>query len=182
MNLKQYHRYRMQFTGKWANGSAICMGASIFLLAVYFFLLRDFSSIKTGEAVFLLALPLLLGVAYLVLFRFVRLNSPGAFAILGAVFCLVLMIGSFSTGYILRIVLGCVWYILSALVMLACAGGFLPGALPASLMFRVAFIVRLLFDLKVRSLSTWVFEASNLALILSLSCLPMLFVPVKHKR
>jgi len=182
MVLKKYHRYRMQFTGKWERATAIGMGASVFLLAVYFFLMRGLGSIKVGEAVFLLTLPLLLSIAYLVLLRYVRLDSPGVFAILGAVFCLVLMISTFTSGSILRMILGCIWYGFSALLLLACAGGFLPGTLPASLVFRVAFVVRLLFDLKLRSLGAWVYEASALALILALSCLPMLFVPVKHKR
>lgn len=183
MNLKKYHRYRMDFSSTAARLSVLCMGGSLFLLAVYYFLLRDFSTIKAAEAIFSLVLPIVLCVGYIVLIRFVKLNAPGLFAIVGTAVCLVLMISAFSSGSLLHGVLGCVWYILSALVLIGVAGGYFPGTQPASVMFAIAMTVRLLaFDLRLRGITNWVHELAVLLLIAAMICLPGSFQPVKPRK
>lgn len=182
MNLKQYHRYRMDFGSKAARLSTLFIGGSLFLLAVHYFLLRELSSVKAAEAIFKLTLPILLSVAFIVLGRILKLNAPGLFAIVGAAFCLVLMISAFSSGSLLRGVLGGIWYILCAVVLLGTAGGFLPGTQPATVMFAVALIIRLVFDLRLRGISNWVYELSGLLLIAALMCLPRSFQPIKHRK
>lgn len=183
MNFKQYHRCRMDFTVKAAGFSGLFTGAYLFLLCVYFFFLRELSSIKAGEAVFGLILPMLLCIAYITLFRFVKWNAPGLFAIIGAAFCLILMIGALSSGNILHGVLGVVWYILCGLVLIAAAGGYLPGTKPASVMFGIGLAVRvLLFDLSLRGITNWVLELAYLMLIAALICLPSCIVPAKPRK
>ena len=182
MNLKQYHRYRMDFGSKAAKFSALFIGGSLFLLAVHYFLLRELSSIKAAEAIFKLTLPILLSVAFIVLGRILKVDAPGLFAIVGAAFCLVLMISAFSSGNLLRGVLGGIWYILCAVILLGTAGGFMPGTQPAAAMFAVALIVRLLFDLRLRGISNWVYELSCLQLIAAMICLPGTFQPIKPRK
>lgn len=176
MNLKQYHRYSVHFSGKWAKAALISMGISLFLLTVYYFCFRSIDSIGFAECLFSLILPIVICIGFIALIRIIRLNSPGIFAIMGAALCILLLIGTFSSGSILRILLACIWYPLSALVLIACAGGFLPGKLPASIMFAVMLVARvLLFTLHLRGASAMVYEISELCMIISLFCLPMMF-------
>ena len=183
MNLKQYHRYRMDFTSKAASISALCMGVSLFLLSVYYFLLRDLSSIKSAEAIFGLVIPMLVSVAFIVLIRFVKWNAPGLFAIIGAVVCLTLMITAFSSGSLLRGILGGVWYIFCGIILIAVAGGYFPGTMPACVMFSIALIVRLLaFDLRLRGVSNWVHELAILSMIFAWICLPHCFQSAKPRK
>ena len=182
MNLKQYHRYSVNFTGKWAKATLISMGISLFLSTVYYFCFRSIDSIGFAECLFSLILPILICIGFIALIRIFHLNSPGIFAIMGAALCIFLLVGTFSSGSILRIILAGIWYPLSALVLIACAGGFLPGKLPASIMFVVTLVARiLLFGLRLREASALVHEASDLCLILSLACLPMMFRPGKNR-
>ena len=183
MNLKQYHRCRMDFTVKAAGFAGLFMGAYLFLLCVYFFFLRDLASVTAGETVFGLILPMLLCIVYIVLLRFVKLNAPGLFAIIGAAFCLVLMIHAFSSGNLLRGVLGGIWYILCGLVLILSAGGYLPGTLPASTMLGIGFLLRVvLFDLRLRGITAWIYELAFLMLIAALTCLPLCIVPAKPRK
>ena len=183
MNLKQYHRCRMDFNTKAAGFTGLFTGAYLFLLCVYFFYLRDLASITVGETVFGIILPMLFCIVFIVLFRFVKLNAPGLFAILGAVFCLLLMINAFSSANLLRGILGGVWYILCGFVLIIAAGGYLPGTLPASTMFSVGLCLRVvLFDLSLRGIHDWVYELAHLMLISALICLPRCIVPAKPRK
>ena len=183
MNLKQYHRCRMDFSVKAAGFAGLFTGAYLFLLCVYFFFLRDLSSIKAGEAVFGLILPMLLCILFIVLLRFVKLNAPGLFAIIGAAFCLLLMINTFSTGNLLHGVLGAVWYILCGLGLIISAGGYLPSTAFASAMFGIGLALRVvLFDLRLRGITNWVYEFALLMLIAALTCLPLCIVPAKPRK
>lgn len=183
MKLKQYHRYSMDFTCKAANVSAICMGASLFSLCIYFFLLRTIATIGAAEAILSLALPIVLVVAYICLLRFAKMNAPGMFAILGAAFCIILIFGTFTSGNMLRVLLGCIWYVLCAVVLISTAGGYIPGTLLAAIMFAIGLIVRILFfSLRLRDISKCVYELSSLCLLLALVCLPLCFKPGKSRK
>ena len=182
MKQKQYHRYMINFTGKWANTAVICMGISFFLLAVHYFGLRSLDSVRFAECLFSLILPMLCCIGFVVLIRILRFNAPGIYAILGCMLCLSLMIGTFSSGSILRLVLACIWYPLSAFVLIICAGGFLPGRLPATMMLFIALVVRILsFSLHLRGAAAWISEIAVLSMILALCCLPMTFCSGKKR-
>ena len=183
MKLKQYHRYCMDFTCKAANVSAMCIGASLFALCFYFFLLRTIATIGAAEAILSLALPIVLMVAYISLMRFVKVNAPGMFALLGAAFCVILIFGTFASGNMLRVLLGCIWYLLCAVVLIATAGGYIPGTLPSAIMFAIAFLVRILFFApRLRDIPKCVSELSSLCLLIALICLPLCFKPGKSKK
>ena len=169
--------------GKWANASVLCMAGALFALAVYYFALVGLSAIGFLEAVFCLFLPLLLMAGYIVLIRFYRWNAPGLFAIMGLMFCLFLFFGTFGSGNILRIILGVIWYPLSALILVACAGGHLLKKQPAVLVFPVAIFFRVIvFDLGRISLTGWVYEISAVLTLSALACLMMSFETVKGRR
>lgn len=180
--MKQYHRYHMDFTGKWAKASGICMGASLFLLAVYYFCVTPFGDHGVMEILFCLCLPLIASVAYVVLLRVLRWDAPGIYGILGALLCLSFLVGVFFSGSVVRIILGVVWYALCALVLLAALGGYLPGKLPSSAVFGISIAIRLIFfDIGKLGLAQWIGEGATLCAMASLVCLPMALVSVHSK-
>lgn len=156
------------------------MGLSVFLRMLCYFGLTNLGDLGFGSVLFVVILPLLLSVGQIVVLRLLRWDAPGIHAILAAVLCLLLLIGTFFTGSVLRILLGVLWYGLSAAVILACAGGYLPGRLPAAGMLWIAALVRLLaFDLGSLSLTGWIGEASVLLAICAYACLILAMEPMK---
>ena len=72
MNLKRYNRYQIDLTGKWANASLVCMGTSVFLLMLRYFGLTNLADLGFGSVLFLVVLPLMLGIGQLVILRLLR--------------------------------------------------------------------------------------------------------------
>lgn len=180
--MKQYHRYRMDFDGNAVVWSGVCMGVSIFALVAYYLGLEHGYSLSSGAKFLQLWLPLVLCTVYTLLLRIFRWNAPGLYAIFGCLFCVLLMIGLFSGGNVLRIVLGILGYLIGGAALIFAAGGYLPGRLPAAVCFAVILIVRLLcFDLGRISGWQWIPEISQLSMICGLMLLPIGMVQGKNK-
>ncbi len=179
--MKQYRRYQMNFAGEWLRRSAMCMGMSVFLLAVYylgFFNLQDFSFGKLFVGFWF---PLSLGVVYVVLLRGIKWNAPGVYAILCAAFCLVYILASFQSGNALRILLAIPGYVLGAGIYLIVVGGYFPAWLPASLFFGGAILIRVLFFDHGLSLVDWLKEGAILLSMAAFLFLPLGLKQVKKK-
>lgn len=182
MNWKIYKRYQMDMAGKWARFCGVMMSASFFLRIVYYFGLKNLRDIPGSEIFATMILGLVLCAGFVVVLNYLRLNAPGIYGILGSAHCLLLIIGNFSSGSALRIVLSILWYVLCALVLLATIAGYLPGRLLSAGMFFFAAFVRLAaFDLGKISLLRWVTEGAVLCVILALAAIPMALKPVKEK-
>lgn len=174
--MKRYNRCFMDLENKWTNASVLCMAGALFTLAVYYFALLGLSSTGVLEAVFCLFLPLLLMAGYIALIRFLKWNAPGLFAIMGLMFCIFLFFGTFGSGNFLRIILGVIWYPLSALILVFCAGGYLPKKQPAVFVFPIAVFFRVIvFGIGRISLIGWVYEISAVLTLAALGCLMMSF-------
>lgn len=126
MKLKRLVNYSMDFDGKWAAVSSLCMGIAFFAQAIYYFVFADLLTCGTYSLAVGLILPLLLEAAWFIMLRAVRFNSPGAFAILAALLCILLAAQSFLYGNTLRTVLAVLWYLIAAVAVIFVAGGFLP--------------------------------------------------------
>lgn len=182
MQLKQHNRYVMDPDGKWTKASVLCMAGALFALLVYYFGLRGLVSVGFLEAVFCLFLPLALMVAYIVLIHFKRLNAPGLFAIIGLFLCVFLFFALFGTGNILRIILGAFAYPITALILVASAGGYLPGKKPYVYAFAVIIFFRVIvFSIGRAGLVGWVYEISSCLVLAALACLMMGFESRKTK-
>lgn len=179
--MKQYNRYRMDFDGRWLRWSATCIGASMFLQILQYAVLQELTT--PGAHIWNLWVPLAFGLVYIILLRGIRLNAPGVYAILGLMVCIWLLIGVFSAGDTLRTVLATIGYLLCGAVLILCAGGFLPGRLPAAICFGVVFAVRLYFYGFGRITGAdWLPEIPQLGFLVALICLPMGMVPGKPKQ
>ncbi|MBE6986047.1 MAG: hypothetical protein E7433_01290 [Ruminococcaceae bacterium] len=149
---------------------------------MYYFGLTNIFTYNTGTIIMQIILPLSLCAGYIVLLRAVKLNAPGIFAILGAAFCLMVMIWNFSTGDILRILLSVVFYLLSGLVLLATAGGYLPGRLLSSGLFLALLVFRyLMYAPSFRHIGQFILELSVLCIPASLFCLTRCMKEVKNR-
>ena len=136
------------------------------------------------EIFFTMILGTALCLGYLITLSVMRLNAPGIYGILGAIHCVLLIFGSFTTGDPLRIVLAVLWYALASGVLILTVGGYLPGRLLAMLMFAIPIIVRVFFyDFGHLSILHWVREFGVLLALIGLACLPMglKFAPLRNK-
>lgn len=181
--MKQYYRFRMNFDGMWMKASTFCMGLSLLLLAIYYFGMTEFGEHGVAEILLLLCIPLALTIAFIVLLTVLRWDAPGIYGILGAVFCIIFLITTIFSGNVIRMALGAVWYILSAVVYLAVTGGYLPGKLPGAAVFAIAMIARILFvggDLT--SLKGLASEGSTLVAMAGLMFLPLSMIPANASK
>ena len=183
MKMKQYHRYHIKFSGAWYNASCVFMGMSLFLMAIYYLGLTALADHGAAKSIFCLFLPLAATGGYIVLLRVLRWDAPGIYAMLGAFLCLLMIIGLFFTGNVIRILLGILWYAVCGFLLLAYAAGFLPEKLPVGVVFGIAIAVRVLFfSLGKLSLIGWIGEGATLFALAGLLCLPRLLVPVQGKQ
>ena len=182
MNLKKYGDFPVDFKSKHAVAAGGFMGLFIFLRMLYYFGFLKFSEAGAGELILLLILPLLVGIAFLVLYSGIRLNAPGIYGILGAIFCVFLILWSLFTGDVLRIILAVLWYLLAGTMLLGTAGGFLPDNGFAAVSFGAAAVIRVLLftlpDLLTMGMSYFPAGLNSFAdvfLVLSLQCLSLSF-------
>lgn len=181
MKLKIYKRYMLDFRSKWLMPSALLMGLSFFCRIVYYFGLTNLSTCSFGEVVFYMVLPLLLCGGYVVAMSALKLNAPGIYGMLGAGLCLLMIVWSFPTGDVLRIILSVIVYAAAGIVVVATTGGYLPGKLLSSVLFAMPLICRFLFYRKGLSIFDWFLELSVLSLLVSLFCLTRCLKEGKHR-
>ena len=154
------------------------VGISFFLRVLYYFGIVNLQDIGGGEIFLSLILPLLLCSAFIVLFRVLRWNAPGIYAIIGSAVCILLLIWNFSTGDFWRILFSIFLYIVAAVLLLATAGGYLPLKEPATIAFVLILLFRvLLYSTGKSGLGEYICEFSSLFLILSLLALTRCFKP-----
>ena len=182
LQLKRYDRYLIDFKGKWVTRCASLLGISLFIRVVYFFGLMNVTQCSTAEVLFDMVLAMGLTIVFLVFFSAMKRNAPGLYAILGAVFLVLTMITTFSSGDALRIVLAVLGYGAAAAALIATVSGYLPGRLLSSLLILIPLVVRLFcFDLGNLGLFQWVLEISWLLLLGSLFCLTRALKAIKHR-
>lgn len=182
MQLKQYTRFQVDFESKWITAFGALTGLSFFLRIVYYFGLMSLRDVSIIE----LLTSALMGIilcGIVVCMNCLHMNAPGLYGLIGAAQCLLLIILSFTTGSPLRIILAIIWYALTALVLLATVGGYLPGRLLAALMFALPGVVRLLFfDLGKLGIIKWFRELGVLSILAAFVCFAMGLKPASDKK
>ena len=180
--LKQYLHYRIDFSAKAVTVSGTCIGVYLFLTVLHNFFLEEIRQLGFGALLFDVALPIIMCIAYIVLFYIIRFNAPGIYGILGAAFSVLFMISAFSGGGVVRILLAVIWYLVCGLLILLTAGGFLPKIPLSVAAFMIAFAVRILFfDLGNLTGKEWIPEIGVLSGILAMAALPFSFKEIKVK-
>lgn len=188
MQLTKYYDYRMNFKRSWTGASGALMGFALFAKMVHHFGLTDISRCGFFEILFSMALPVLLCAGYIILLRFVKLNAPGVFAILGAALYFLVMVDNIRSGGVLRIVLSLVAYGTAIFLLIATVAGYLPDKI---FVLAIGFLIPVfrffLFDLggwaaaagTIGKLRFLTLSVSNMAVLAALFCLPMCMRPAK---
>ena len=105
----------MNMGGKHMGKVPVLMGLAFYLQIVYHFGFTRLEQMGIGSMILMLILPAVLELAFVVMMRGIRFNSPIVYGAMGMAYCLILMLQSFTSGSTLRIVLACILY-------LACMG------------------------------------------------------------
>lgn len=183
MEFKRYCRYLVDFESKWVQACSVLMGLSFFSCLVYYFAIVSIRDTGAFQLIFALMTGVLLCGAFVVCLACLRLNAPGLYAIIGALQCFCILVLSFESGDILRIILSVVWYAFAAVVLLATAGGYLPGRLFAAAVFCLPIIVRVLFyGIGQIALLDWIRELVILGSLAGNGCLMMGLRASNHTR
>ncbi|MGN0998277.1 MAG: hypothetical protein ACI4PO_01835 [Faecousia sp.] len=188
MQLTKYFDFRMNFKRSWTSASGALMGVALFSKMVYYFGLTDIGQCGFFEILFSMALPVLLCACYIILLRFVKLNAPGIFAILGAVLYFLVMVDNIHSGGVLRVVLSLAAYLTAIFLLIATVAGYLPDKI---FVLAIGFLIPVfrffLYDLgggaaaagMIGKIRFWTLSISNMAILAALFCLPMCMRPAK---
>lgn len=175
MKRKTTYNYSMDFGGRSHFAAAAFMGGAFFLRAVYYFGFTRPETVGVWNLIIFLILPLLLEAAFMVMIRGLRLNMPGIYGIMGAVYCLLFLLQSFHSGSILRIVLAVIAYLACAAVVWGTGAGLLSKSLALAVLSVTLGVRFLVFDLSGYIFSlrivAFILEAAALCGLIGLVCL-----------
>lgn len=179
---KKTHHYRMDFEGRRHFATAALMGCAFFLRAVYYFGFTRPETVGAWNLIIFLILPMLLEAAFMVLMRGVRYNAPGVYGIMGAAYCLLLLLQGFQSGTVVRIILSIIAYLACGVAVIAVTGGLLSRGVAVTALFLTLAVRFLFFDLSGYVFSfrviAFIQEAAALCGILGLG---MLCLGLKEK-
>lgn len=174
MQFKQYTRFQVDFSSKWTTSFGILMGMSFFLRIVYYFGLMSLRDVGIIELLTSAIVGIFLCGGTVVYLNVLHRNAAGLYGMISAIFCLLVFIVTCTTGNVGRIILAFIWYSLTAFVLLATVGGYLPGKLLAGLMFAIPVVIRLIFfDLGHLGIIRWVQELAVLSSLSAMGCFAM---------
>lgn len=145
LDLRLLVRYRVGFGSKWAAYSTVFAGLSFFLLTVCYFGIKNLADCGFGQIVFSMILPMLLLVVFLVLLRGIRFPGTPVYGILGALYCMSMIVHTFSYDDIFYGIFGMLWYVITALICLATTSGYIANRAYMAIAFLLPAIYRLLF-------------------------------------
>ena len=182
MARKMTHDYRMDFEGRRHFWTTALMGCAFFLRAVYYFGFTRPETVGAWNLIIFLIAPMFIEAAFMVLMRGIRYNAPGVYGIMGAAYCLLLMLQSFQSGSVVQIILGVIAYLVCGAAVIAVTGGLLSKGVAVTALFSTLVVRFLCFDLSGYIFSfrivTFIREASALCGILGLG---MLCLGLKEK-
>ena len=181
MEMKRYRRFRMDFGGFWLNTHCILCGFAFFLRIAYYFMFVNPTLCPTSEVIFSMILPLLLCGASMVVLKYFKFNAPGTVAIIGALMCICLLIGTFIGGGVLEIILGVLLYLASAVLLIGTVGGYVPTRQFVLLLLGLIFLLRVLLFRPGFTFLGWLLEVSDLAMLAALIAMPLSMTPVQKK-
>lgn len=176
MARKWTYQYHMDLDSKAHQGAPAMMGCAFFLRAAYYFGFTRPEDAGVWNLLIFLILPMLIEAAFMVMIRGIRLDLPSIYGILGAAYCLLMVLQSFQSDSVLRIILGPIAYLSCAAALIGVGWNLLSKSLTVAVLL-VVFTVRLLgFDLGYLfslRLIPFIREAAGLCGILGLSLLAM---------
>lgn len=142
---KVYKQYHVDFSSKWISTSAFFAGLSFFILVAKYFGIENIKQVGFGEICFSMALPLLVLTVFGVLLRGFQFRVTPLYGILAALYCVLMIIRTFSYAGAGSTVLGLVWYLLTGALTVVTTFGFFPGKVYMMLSYVIPVIYRICF-------------------------------------
>ena len=159
-------QYRMDYETKGPNQAAILIGFALFLRIIYYFGLCCIENEPLKQLVMFLILPGCLEIGTIVLLRGVRLKLPLVHGIMGALYCILLLVQSLQCDNLLvMIIFICAYLICGALLIIVSLGLLSRGIAVASCF--VTAVARFLLSgiLGSRDLGTIFFEGCTMCVL-----------------
>lgn len=183
---KKLKRYRIKWEGKSIHAAIIFFGLSFFLRAVYYFGCVPIETVGFWEVLTWLILPMLVEGALIVLLRILKWDAPGVYSILAAAMGFLLILQSFGSGSVLRIILAVLANIGCGVLILSIAGGYLSKQIGVTAYLITALVrffcfelVPFVFGLQVVG---FIKDASGLFVLLALVGLANSFTELPKKK
>ena len=189
MQLKLWNRvqYRVQFDRCWIRYAAFFTGVAFFLISLVQFGFQNICELPSKDLVLTVILPLVTLAAFMVLIQGIRLQTAPAYGIVGAVYCVFLVIQAISYNGSANKILAVCWYIIAAAVLLITGFGLIPTRLFAVLVFlgpAVYRFVRVDIDryFAVKDYKGFLPEAAILCGLLAFATFAMAMKPTKTEK
>ena len=149
LNFKVVARQHIVYN-KWLSASAVLSGIAFFFVIVNYLGLKNLLDVNIGEIIFCFIMPMLLLGGYIVLLRVMHSNVTPVYGLLGVLFCLYMLIRSFSYGNVLHIVVAVIWYLLSGIIFFGTTFGYISTKAPLLIACFVPLVFRIIFvDIKL---------------------------------
>ena len=142
MGVSRMVRYGMEFSGKWADLSALFTGVSFFLVVLYFYVFGHVQEAGAVEKIFSLILPMILLGVYALLIRVVKLDVPLVYAVIAGVYCVSIIVSDFGGHGVAADVVAIVGYLLCAAALVISVLGLFPGKWIAVGLFFLCAVLR----------------------------------------
>lgn len=143
--MKRHGRYWINHEIKWITASGVMMGIALFTQALYYFAFTPLQTVSNGELILKAMIPMVLEALWCVLLRVVRLKPAFTFGVLGAVFCVLLVVQAIVFGSFLQILLSIIMYPIAALLLVFIVCGFFPYRLFGFVGLAAVVALRVLF-------------------------------------
>lgn len=140
--MKRVVRFQFHPNGRWATLSGILLGLSFFIQAVNYLLLQDLQSLGIWKLIVMMVLPMVLEAVWCVCLRAMRMDRAEVFGVIGAVFCLALLLQAFFYRSVFLMVLFILLYLLAGAAMVLITWGFIAHRALGALIFLVIVAMR----------------------------------------
>ena len=144
-NLRVLVRYFVNLESAWTHYATVLTGLSFFLLVVNFFGIRNLADCGLLEILFSMVLPMVIWITFMVLLRGVRLPYANLYGLLGALYCVCMIIHGLSYENIFQIIFAVIWYCLTAVICLGTTGGYIANRAYMAWAFLLPVIYRIIF-------------------------------------
>ncbi len=173
MKLKRLIHYRVNMEKGSVATSAGLMGASFFLLVVYYFGLADLRQLDALTLVLNMILPMVLEAAWFILLRQVKLIHPLVYGTISTALYLLFLVQIAVAGSFLTAIFGAVTLLAAAAAYLVVAHGFIRSRIWAVAAGALALVIRII----VGGLPSFLPEISEICAVVALLALLDAFEP-----
>ncbi len=146
-------QYRMDMEDRSIAAASMLLGLALFLRMFYYFGLVGIDEIGAWQMISGLILPALVEIGLIVLLKGVRRNAPGLYGLIGAAYCLLLILQTFQYGSVVRTILAIIAYLICGGLIFVCSAGWLMKEIGVAFLTVTVLVRFFVFELSPYLLS-----------------------------